>query len=273
MVARSNPVSEEVVDELLGQCPGLHIGVHVDVLYKESGILEHCLDGDDIRMDLTPAQRLHCHVDVLGAGSCDFQHGSYAESRARVSVVLNLDVRILVLDSLYESSQESRTSDTCHILEADFVCTILYNLVNHAHIVLYGMDRGVGDTKSCLCNHSGFLGMDYGTLEVAVVVQSAEGTHNVGSLSLLDLCHQCSHVIWHREHSQCVQTSFKHVGLDTGLVERSGPFPDSLVRILSEKEVHLLEGTTVGFNSVEASHVDDNRCNLLKHSYFRHIFA
>ena len=135
------------------------------------------------------------------------------------------------------------------------------------------MDRGIGDTQSSLSNHSGLLGVDYGTFEVAMVVKTAERTHDVGSLSFLDLSHQSPDIIRNREHSQSVQTSFEHVGLNSNLVERSGPLADSLVRILSEKEINLLKGSTVCFNTVKASHFDDNWCNLLKHSYFRHILA
>ena len=46
--------AEEVIYESLGEPSGLHVGVHVDVLHKEAGILEHGLDRDNVRMNLAP---------------------------------------------------------------------------------------------------------------------------------------------------------------------------------------------------------------------------
>ena len=49
-----DPVAEEVVNELLCQCPDLHVCVHVEVLDCEAVGLEHLADGDHVRMDLAP---------------------------------------------------------------------------------------------------------------------------------------------------------------------------------------------------------------------------
>ena len=53
-IVRVDPISEEVIDELLGQGTHLHVCVHVQVLYREAVSLEHLTDGDHIRMDLAP---------------------------------------------------------------------------------------------------------------------------------------------------------------------------------------------------------------------------
>ena len=47
-------ISEEVVDKLLRQLAGLHIGIHIDFRNIEAGILQHALYRDDVRMHLTP---------------------------------------------------------------------------------------------------------------------------------------------------------------------------------------------------------------------------
>ena len=49
-----NVVTEEVVIHLLNQGTCLHVGLHVDFLHLESGILQHLLHGDDVGMTGTP---------------------------------------------------------------------------------------------------------------------------------------------------------------------------------------------------------------------------
>ena len=61
--------------------------------------------------------------------------------------------------------------------------------------------------------------------------------------------------------------------LDTGLVEGGSPTPHGDVRVLSEEEVYLFEGTTVCLYTVKASHVDDGRCNFFKLVNPGHVFA
>ena len=190
-----------------------------------------------------------------------------------MAVILNLNVRVLVFNCFNQSSQECRTSNTCHILKTDLICTVLYHLVYHAHIVLNGVDRRVGDTECSLSNHTCLFSVNDRTFEVAVVIQSAERTHNVGSLSLLNLCHKSTYVIRYREHSQCVKTSLKHVSLNSHLVERSRPLSYCLVRILSKQKVNLLKSTTVTFNAVKATHINNYRSNLLKHRDFWNVLS
>ncbi len=90
-----------------------------------------------------------------------------------------------------------------------------------------------------------------------MIVEAAEGTSDVGALFFLHLEHQLPYVGWHWVHSECIQSPFQHVGLNARLVERSRPFADSHVRILSEKQVHLLECASVSFHAVETAHVYD----------------
>jgi hypothetical protein len=53
------------------------------------------------------------------------------------------------------------------------------------------------------------------------------------------------------------------VGLDANLVERLAESAYGVVGILAGKQIHLLEGTTIGFHAREASHVDDNGSDAL----------
>ena len=77
VVVRLDEHAQKIVDECLGESSGLHIGVHVDVLYEESGILQHGLDRDNVRMNLTPGKRLHGHVQIVGTGAGHLQHGGF----------------------------------------------------------------------------------------------------------------------------------------------------------------------------------------------------
>ena len=67
-----------------------------------------------------------------------------------MSVVLNLDVRIFLLDVGDELSKDVGAAYACHILEGDLVSSVFHQLVNYAHIILYGMYGRVGDGKGCL---------------------------------------------------------------------------------------------------------------------------
>jgi hypothetical protein len=48
------------------------------------------------------------------------------------------------------------------------------------------------------------------------------------------------------------------MSLDTGFMERSCESTHSLVRILTGKELHLLEGATIGLYTREATHLDEH---------------
>ena len=61
--------------------------------------------------------------------------------------------------------------------------------------------------------------------------------------------------------------------LNAGLMEWCGPLTHSLVRILSEKEIHLFECTAVCLYTVKASHIDDCRSYLLELVDSRNIFS
>ena len=81
---------------------------------------------------------------------------------------------------------------------------------------------------------------------------------------MLHLIHQCAHVVRHRIHTEGVQTTIEHVGLDTYLVKRLTERTDSEVRVLTSHQVHLLKGTTIGFYSGETAHINNGRGNALQ---------
>ena len=92
-----------------------------------------------------------------------------------------------------------------------------------------------------------------------MVVQAAERARNVRALGFLDLEHQFADICRNRVHTESVQASLEHMGLDAYLVERRSPLADRNVGILSIEEVHLLESAAVCLDAVEATHINDGR--------------
>ena len=258
-VGRKDPVAQEVVDELLREAADLHVGVHVDVLHQEAVGLHHLLHGNHVRMDLAPGEGFDGAVQVVRAGAGRLQHGSRGEAGAGVAVVLDLDMRVLLLDAGHDLADLRRTADAGHILEADFIGAVFDQLLHHTQVVFHRVDRGVGDGQGSLRNHAGFLGIFDGKLEVAVVVQAAEGAGDVGALCLFHLEHQFADVRRNGVHADGVEAAFQHMGLDARLAEGSRPLAHGDVRVLAVEQVHLLEGAAVGFHAVEAAHVHDGR--------------
>ncbi len=264
LVGRLYEVAQEFVHELLGEGARLHVGFHVDVLHEEAGIFEHGLQGDDVRVNLAPGERLDGGVHIVGACACHLQHGCHGEAGTRVSVVLNLDMRIFVLDALHEASEGCGTAYARHVLEADFIAAVFHQVVYDAHVVFYRVNGGGGDAQRSLGDHAGLLGAQDGCLEVAVVVEAAEGTGDIHALRLLDLVHQVADIFRNRIHAKAVQCAFQHVGLDAGLAERCGPCADRLVRVLPVEELDLLESAAVGLYAVETAHRHDDRGDLFQ---------
>src|SRR5574344_100030 len=106
-----------------------------------------------------------------------------------------------------------------------------------------------------------------------MVIKSAERSRYVCTLFSFDFKHKFSNVIWNRIHPQCVKTSFQHVSLDSNFIEWSCPLSYCLVWVLSKKKIYLFKCSSIGFNTVEASHINNNRGNLFKLVYARDIFA
>ena len=213
-------------------------------------------------MHHTPGQGLHGRVNHIGAGACHLEDGGHGETGAGMAVVLHDDMGILFLDFIHQLAQQCGTADAGHVLQGNLVGAEFHQLIYNAHVVLHRVDGGVGDAEGRLADHAGLLGILDGKFKVAHVVQSAERAHDVHTLCLLHLGHQLAHVLGHAIHAKAVQRTLQHVGLDAGLVELFGPGTDGFVGVLTIHEVHLLKGTSVGLDAVEATHFHDSRCHL-----------
>ena len=67
-----------------------------------------------------------------------------------MAMVLDLEVRIFLLDAGHELTELGRTADTGHVLEADLVGALLDQLFDDAQVVLHRVDGGVGDGQGRL---------------------------------------------------------------------------------------------------------------------------
>ena len=261
LVARIHEVAQEVVDELLRQRAGFHVGLHVDVGHLESLVAQHGLHRDNVGMHLSPRHGFHRHVDDVGSVLAHFQDGGHRQSRTAMAVILDDDIRMFVLDGFCQTSQHARTSDACHVLQTDFGSTRLDQLVGNGRVIFHGMYGRMGDTKRSLGNHACLKRILDGRDDVARFVQSAEDTGDVHPLGMLHLIHQPAYVGRHRIHAQCIQSAVQHVCLYACLPERFGKGTHGLIRILTIKQVHLFESAAIGLNAGKASHFYNYRSN------------
>ena len=178
-------------------------------------------------------------------------------------MILDDDIRMLGLDGLCQRTEHGRLSDTSHILQADLLSTSSYHLVGNTCIVLYSMHRRCRNTERCLRRHATFLSPFDAWDDVTCIVQTAEDTRNIHSLRVLHLIHQGAHIVRHGIHTQGIQATIEHVGLNTCLVEWFAECPYSSIGVLTRHEVHLLKGTAIGLHTTETAHVDDDWRNAL----------
>ena len=264
LVARIDEVAEPVVDEFLRERAGFHVGVHVDVGHVESLVSQHRLHADDVGMHLSPRKRLDGRVDDVGAVFADFENRCHRQSGTRVAVILDDDVGIFRLDHLRELAQKCRLTDARHVFQADFLGSGGNHLVGNRHVVVERVDGRCRDAERGLRRHSGLFRPANRGNDVARVVKSVENTRNIHALRVFHLVHQRPDVVGHGIHAQRIQAAVEHVGLDAHLVERLAEGSHGVVRILASQQVHLLEGSAIGFHTGKAAHLDNHRSNALQ---------
>ena len=172
-------------------------------------------------------------------------------------VILYDYILLVCLDASRYLSQSLWSADASHILETDFVCPGVDELLCEIDVEIYGMYRRMSDTERSLRNHSALLGILYGRNDVAGVVESAEDTGDVSALDMLHLIEEAAQVLWAWAHTEGIESTVEHVGLYACFVKRLRPLTHCDVRVFSIEEVYLLETATIGFYSVKTSHLDD----------------
>ena len=99
-------------------------------------MFQHALHRNYVGVHLTPRQRFDGGVDDVGAVTAHLQNAGHRQARTRVAVVLNDDLGVLVLNHLREFAQHGGLTDAGHILQADFGCAGLNQLVGNVGIIL-----------------------------------------------------------------------------------------------------------------------------------------
>ena len=126
-----------------------------------------------------------------------------------------------------------RTTNTGHILQADLLCTAFDQLLRKVDIILSIMHFRIGDTHRGLRRHARFLRPFDGRDDITRVIQTAEDTSDIRALCVLHFVHQLTHIRRNRVHTQRVQTTVQHMGLDTRLVEGFTEGTNRQVRVLA----------------------------------------
>ena len=176
-----------------------------------------------------------------------------------MAVILDDDVGVLVFDSFGQFAKHGRLSDTGHVFQTDFLSTSFYQFIGYLAIILHRVYGRGGDTQRGLRGHAGLKRPFDAGDDIAGVVKTTENTWNVHTLSVLHMILQLAHVIGHRIHTQGIQTTVQHVGLDAYFVEGLAECTYSGIGVLTGQQIDLLESTTVGLYACETAHVDNRR--------------
>ena len=126
------------------------------------------------------------------------------------------------------------------------------------------MHRRGGDTQGSLRYHTRLFRPFDTRNDITGVVKTTEDTGNIHTLRLLHLIHQLTDIVRNGIHSDGVKTTVEHMGLDSCLVERLTECTDGGIRILTRQQVDLLKGTSIGFHTGKASHINNHRGNTLQ---------
>ena len=176
-------------------------------------------------------------------------------------MILNDDVGMVLLYHARKFAKHSRLTNACHVLQTDFGGSCFNQLIRNRRVIFGRMNGASGDTEGGLRYHTAFLRPLDAWNDVAHIVQATEDAGDVSSLLLLHLVHKLANVVGHGIHAESVEAAVEHVSLDTYFVEGFTEGTNCLVGVLTSQEVHLLESTAIGFNAVEATHLDDDRRN------------
>ena len=131
----------------------------------------------------------------------------------------------------------------------------------------------MSDTQRTLRNHACFVSIFDRRGYVANVIQTAKSTGNVRSLRFLYLIKQLSHISRNWAHTQTVQRTVQHMGLNTCFMKRLCPGTYGLIGVFAKQQIYLFEAATVGFNTGKTSHFDDSGSYFHQLVYTWHILT
>ena len=178
-----------------------------------------------------------------------------------MSMILDDHFGMPVFNSFRQPAQHTGTTDTGHIFQTDFRCTGLYQLIGNIGVIFYRMHRRMSNTKSSLWNHAAFNCVLNRRNYVAYFVQPTKNPCNVHTLGMLYFIHQPTYIRRYGIHTQPIQATIEHMGLDAGLIKRFGKCTHRLIRIFSIQKIHLLKSSSIGFDTGKTTHLYNQRSN------------
>ena len=215
-------------------------------------------------MYLAPRKRLYRRINDIGTIAAYLKYGRHGKSWPTMTMILDNDIRMLLLNHTGKLSQHGRLTYTGHILQAYLWCTGLNQLLRNGGIIFCRMYWRIGNTQRSLRCHPCFQCILYGRYNITYIIQSAENTGNISTLSVLYLVHQSTHIGRNWEHTYTIQTTIQHVSLDTSLLEGFGKGTYRFVGVLTIHQIHLFKGTSISFNTTETSHLHYYWSNTLQ---------
>ena len=72
------------------QGTNLHISLHIDLGHLITGVLQHRLYGQQVRMSCTPRKRLHTYVEIVATRVTNLHDGSYVKAGTGMAMILSL---------------------------------------------------------------------------------------------------------------------------------------------------------------------------------------
>jgi hypothetical protein len=224
--------------------------------------LEHFLHQQGVRLARAVGERSDGAIEDVHAGGDGRVVGRVGQARRVVAVQgqRNLD---LGLDGLHEVIGNGSDQKAGHVLDADRICTHLFQLHGHLHEGFHGVDRRNGVGQRALGVAAEFLGGGDGGLEVAGVVEGVEDAQ-VGHAGVDGALHESANdVVRERGVLNNVLSAQQHLvrGLGRKLLERAKAIEGVFGQVA---QAGVDDGSTPGFQCVETHAVEffDDRQHL-----------
>ena len=179
-----------------------------------------------------------------------------------MSVILYNNIGVRSFYCFHNFSKHYRTSDAGHIFQTYFFGAGSNQLFRHVDVIIGRMYFGIGDTHGGLRYHTGSFSILYGRNNVAHIIQSAENTSNINSLSFFYLVHKFTHIGRHRVHAYSVKSAVEHMSLDASFVEWLCKCAYCIVWVFAKQQIYLLRCATIGFDACKTPHLYNDRCNF-----------
>src|SRR5574344_2837530 len=94
--------------------------------------------------------------------------------------------------------------------------------------------------------------------DIAFVIESAEDTRYVYTLSMLNTIHQTAYISRNWVHSECVKSTVKHMSFNTDIIEGFTECSDCRIWILSSQKINLFECSAVSLKDRKSTRLNSS---------------